>query len=173
MSPPSSTSPAPLPQSSTSDPNPSPTEVAGGVPSWSTDGPESLPSLEAPESSDTPSTKGSGVKVSKAGLRTGIGAGFRSVCKLVASFVADEEERDQGLWTPDEDDVADISAPAANIVYRRLPEEARGGDVIDLMALGLALAGFVGKNLQHRAQIRTIRRLQAAQGISVEAGETP
>jgi hypothetical protein len=136
---------------------------------WSTDEPDSLPSLDAPESSDTPSTKGSGVKVSKAGLRTGIGAGFRSVCKLVASFVADQEERELGLWTPDEDDVADISAPAANIVYRRLPEEARGGDVVDIMALGLALAGFVGKNLQHRAQIRAVRRLQAAQGIEVKA----
>lgn len=171
MSPQSSTSPEPLHPSSTSGPSPSMAE-AGADLSSSTVALDDLPSVEPPESSDTPSIA-KGVKLSKAGLRTGLGTGFRQICKLVAAFIADQEERELGLWQPDPDDVDDIAAPAANIVYRRLPDEARGGDVIDIMALGLAVAGYVGKNLQHRAQIRAVRRLQAAQGITVEAGDTP
>lgn len=140
-------------------------------PSWSTDGsPSSAP--EPAEDSATPSI-GKGVRLSKAGLRTGIGTGFRRVCKLLAVYLADEEEREFGLWVPDEDDVQDIAAPAANIVYRRLPEEARGGDVIDIIALGLAVAGYVGKNLKVRAQIRGVRQLQEAQGINVDPGAAP
>lgn len=172
MSPQSSTSPEQPPPSSTTGPTPSQPLRPHGEVNWSTDEPGSLSDPEPTAPSDTPSIP-KGVKLSKAGLRTGIGSGFRQVCKLIASVIADQEERELGLWTPDEDDVDDISGPAANIVYRRLPEEARGGDIIDLFALGLAVAGFVGKNLQHRAAIRTNRRLQAAQGITVEAGETP
>lgn len=88
---------------------------------------------------------------------------------MVAAFVADEQERELGVWAPDTEDVEDVARPATNIVYRRLPDEARGGDVIDIMALGLALAGYVGKSLSRRAQLRAIRDLQAAQGIDVSA----
>lgn len=153
--------------SSTSDPGQAPADSLPADPNWSTS--DSEPSDPGPgATSDTPST-GSGVKLSKSGLRTGIGTGFRQVCKLVAAYLADEEERELGVWTPDPDDVEDISRPAANIVYRRLPDEARGGDLIDIVALGLALAGYVGKNLRHKQQIRTVRQLQAAQGISVSS----
>jgi hypothetical protein len=168
MAPQSSTSPEPPPPSQT------PGSSSAGSPSLppedllsSTSTPDG-PSGPGPvESGDTPST-GKGVKLSKSGLRTGLGVGFRQVCKLVAGLAADQYERDEGLWLPDEDDVQDVSTPAANIVYRRLPDEAKGGDVIDLFALGLALVGYVGKNLMHRAEIRTARRLQAAQGVTAE-----
>jgi hypothetical protein len=90
---------------------------------------------------------------------------------VLAAFVADEEERALGVWAPDAEDVEDIARPATNIVFRRLPDEARGGDVIDIMALGLALAGYVGKSLSRRAQVRAIRQLQEAQGINVEQPE--
>jgi hypothetical protein len=135
--------------------------------SWSTDAPESVSGPAPDESSGTPFS-GSGVKLSKAGLRAGLGVGFRQVCKVVAAFIADQEQREAGLWTPDGEDVHDVSAPAANIVYRRLPDDAKGGDVIDLFALGLALVGYVGKNLALRAQLRTERQLQEAQGITPE-----
>lgn len=170
MSPQSSTSPEQPPPSSTTDPTPS-QDPSDAVPSWSTDVPDDPSSLGPTAPSDTPSIP-KGVKLSKAGLRTGIGTGFRQVCKLIASVIADQEERELGLWTPDADDVEDISGPAANIVYRRLPDDAKGGDLIDLFALGLAVVGYVGKNFQHRAAIRTNRRLQAAQGIDVSADAT-
>lgn len=172
MPPPSSTSPEQPPPSSTSEPTPSQPLRPYGEVNWSTDEPESQYGPEPIESGDTPSIP-KGVKLSKAGLRTGIGTGFRQVCKLVAAYLADEEEREFGVWTPDRDDVEDIAVPAANIVYRRLPDEARGGDLIDIVALGLALAGYVGKNLKHKQRIRAVRQLQEAQGITVEAGATP
>lgn len=133
--------------------------------SWSTDAPESASGPAPDESSSTPFS-GSGVKLSKAGLRAGLGVGFRQMCKVVAAFVADQEQREAGLWAPDGEDVHDVSAPAANIVYRRLPDDAKGGDVIDLFALGLALVGYVGKNLALRQELRTLRQLQEAQGIT-------
>lgn len=141
----------------------SPDQMPAEAP-WSMDTPENASGPAPAEPSDTPSS-GSGVKLSKAGLRAGLGAGFKSVCKAVAGFIADQEQRDAGLWIPDDEDVHDVAAPAANIVYRRLPDEAKGGDVIDIMALGLALVGYVGKNLALRAQLRTARQLQEAQGV--------
>jgi hypothetical protein len=184
-----SSSPAPTPSPATSSsslfapipsspPSSSETDASPSQPpaqdeaSWSTAAPaDPYSAPDAP--SDTPST-GSDLRVSKAGLRAAVGSGFRSVCRVVAAFVADEEERQLGVWAPDEDDVQDVARPATNIVYRRLPDEARGGDVIDLMALALALAGYVGKSLSRRAQVRTIRNLQAQQGIDVPGeGATP
>lgn len=121
-------------------------------PTWSTDAPPS-DQASAAESSDTLSI-GKGGRVSKAGLRAAVGTGFRQVCKLIAIVAAAEEERQYGLWQPEPDDIEDVARPVTNLVYRRLPEEARGGDAIDLIALGLALAGYVGKNLQRRAVLR-------------------
>jgi hypothetical protein len=94
--------------------------------------------------------------------------GFRKACLVVAAVVSDQEQREAGLWVPDDEDVKDVSTPVANIVYRRLPDEAKGGDVIDLFALGLALVGYVGKNLAYRAELRTLQRLQEAQGVTPE-----
>lgn len=138
-----------------------------GEPSWSSDDPGNLSGPALDESSDTPSS-GKGVKLSKAGLRAGLGVGFRQICKVVAAFIADQDQREAGVWAPDEDDVHDVSAPAANIVYRRLPDDAKGGDLIDLFALGLAVVGYVVKNVQYAAELRTLRQLQAAQGVQPE-----
>jgi hypothetical protein len=161
---------APIRSSSPSpeDSSPSPSQSPGpDAPPWSTDGPAD-PSSVPVEPSDTPST-GSSVKLSKAGLRAALGTGFRQACRVLAGFVAIEEERELGVWVPDEEDVADVSRPATNIVYRRLPDDAKGGDVIDLFALGLAVVAYVGKNLQRRAAVRTHLRLQAEQGMETPA----
>lgn len=145
-----------------------------GEATWSSDGTPDLPSPDPAASSDTPSS-GSGVKLSKAGLRTGLGVGFRQVCKLAAAFLADQEAREAGVWTPDEEDVKDVADPAASLVYRRLPDDAKSGDMIDLFALGMALVGYVGKNLQQAREIRALRQLQAAQGMPgpEESGPVP
>ena len=156
---------APIPSSSPSpqDSSPSPSQTSGpDAPPWSTDAPDD-PSSGLAEPSDTLST-GSSVKLSKLGLRTALGTGFKQVCRVLAAFVAIEEERQLGVWEPDAEDVADVSRPAANIVYRRLPDDAKSGDVIDLFALGLAVVAYFGKNLQQRAAVRTHLRLQAEQG---------
>jgi hypothetical protein len=94
---------------------------------------------------------------------------------MVAAFVAIEEERAAGVWEPDEDDVQDVTRPATNILYRRLPDEAKGGDAVDLIALGLALVGYVGKNLHKRARVRTSIALQAQQAAehAPDGGNVP
>jgi hypothetical protein len=163
-----STTPEPSPPSPIQESEPlSGTSPLPGEPSWSSDDLGSLSSPVLDESSDTPSS-GKGVKLSKAGLRAGLGVGFKQICKVVAAFIADQEQREAGVWAPDEDDVHDVSAPAANIVYRRLPDDAKGGDLIDLFALGLAVVGYVVKNVQYAAELRTLRQLQAAQGVQSE-----
>lgn len=158
---------SPSPESSPS-PSPHPLDADAG-PSWSTDAP-SDPSPSAGDSGGIRSI-GSELKLSKAGLRTGIGSGFRQVCKLLSAVVASEHERQLGVWTPDVEDVDDVAKPATNLVYRRLPDDAKGGDVIDLFALGLAVVGYVGKALARRAELRTVMQLQEAAGIDVTNGE--
>lgn len=158
----------PIPETDHSGPSPSPSEDSPG---WSTEGPADPYSSDPGEPSGIPSTGKADLKVSKAGLRSAVGTGFRSLCRAAAAFVATEQEREYGVWTPDDEDVADVARPATNIIYRRLPDEAKGGDIIDLFALGLALVGYLGKNLQLRAQVRALTQLQAVQGDpSGEAG---
>jgi hypothetical protein len=166
--------PSPASSSSTSpedSPPPSqpPADVGAG-PSWSTDAPSS-PSPSAESGPGGILSTGKELKLSKAGLRTAIGTTFRQTCKLLSAFIADQQERQLGVWTPDAEDIEDVSKPAANIVYRRLPDDAKGGDIIDLFALGLALVGYLGKSLQMRAELRSIRQLQEAQGVNVEQPE--
>jgi hypothetical protein len=166
LRPPTSPDSAPSP-SSTSDPSPSPNrpDDADEAPISSTDAPPAETGPQAEPSGIL--SIGKAGRVSKAGLRTAIGGGVRRLCRLVAVYAATEEERNFGVWQPDPEDIEDIAEPAANLVYRRVPEEARGGDILDLFQLGLAVAGYVGKNLQRRAQLRTALNLQAAQGINV------
>jgi hypothetical protein len=160
--------PSSPPETSAADPSLSP--PADGAPDWSTSGPSDPPDAPVPPS-DTPST--GDIKVSKAGLRAAIGTGFRTGCRLFASFVTTQEERDHGVWVPDDDDVQDVAKPAASIVYRRLPDEAKGGDLIDVVSLGLAVVGYVAKNLQRRAEVRTLYALQAAAGAEAPGDAVP
>jgi hypothetical protein len=150
------------------------TGPAEGTPDSSTSEP-GAPYADAPaQPSDTRST--GDLKLSKAGLRSAIAAGFKSGCRLLAVFVASQQERDYDVWVPDAEDVEGVSRPAANIVYRRLPDEAKGGDLIDVVSLGLALVGYGAKNMQRRAQLRTVLQLQeTAQGTGPagEDGPTP
>jgi hypothetical protein len=167
--------PSPLSSSSTSPeenplPSPPPSDV-DAAPSWSTDAPSGpSPSAESAPG-DTPST-GKGFTLSKAGLRTVVGTTFRQTTRLLAAILADQQERQLGVWAPDAEDIDDVSKPAANLIYRRLPDEAKGGDVIDLALLGLALLGYVTKSLGMRNELRAIRQQQETAGINVEA-ETP
>jgi len=164
---------APIPSSSrtpedSSTPSPSPTDGPDG-PSSSTERPADP--LSGPASpSDTPST-GKGLKLSKAGLRAGIGTLFRQTTRLFAAVVAIEAEREYGVWEPDPDDIDDVAHPTTNLIYRRLPDDAKGGDLIDLLALALAIGAYMQKNLQRRAVVRTHLRMQAEQGIDVTGGE--
>jgi hypothetical protein len=166
--------PSPPSSSSTSpeeSPLPSqPLDDADAVPSWSTDAP-SDPSPSAESGLGGILSSGKELKLSKAGLRTAVGIAFRQTTRLLAVFVADQQERQLGVWAPDAEDVEGVARPAANIIYRRLPDDAKGGDVIDLLALGLALIGYLGTSLGMRAEVRAIRRQQEAAGINVTDAE--
>ncbi|WP_405889585.1 hypothetical protein OG762_52490 (plasmid) [Streptomyces sp. NBC_01136] len=163
---------SPPSSSSTTEESPTPDQPLQphGTVDWSTSDP-SGPSLSAAEPGDTPST-GKGFTLSKAGLRTVVGTTFRQTTRLLAAFVADQQERELGVWAPDAEDIDDVSKPAANIIYRRLPDDAKGGDVIDLLALGLALVGYLAKSLSYRANLRAIRQQQETAGVTVDA-DTP
>ncbi|MEU0788030.1 hypothetical protein ABZ341_41690 [Streptomyces sp. NPDC006173] len=172
MPPPSSTSPEPAPLLSSSNPG-VPSHLEGGeIPAWSTDATdESGPVLDEPSS--TPSTeKGGGLKVSKIAIRAAIGGGFRQLAKVLGAYLATELEREAGVWTPDDEDVKDISTPAASLLFRRIPDVAKTGDVVDLFSLGSAITAYVAKNMRQRKVVRTAVELQALQGIDVSADAT-
>ena len=147
--------PAPSP-SSMSNPQPSPPQgpdVDAGQ-SWFTDSEASGISDPSDAPSDTPSAGSKPSPVSKAGLRAVVGQAVRTITNAVAAIAASEAERGHDLWRADADDVDGISAPASRIVYRRLPEEARDSDALDLFGVALALAAYLAKNLRAKAAIR-------------------
>lgn len=156
--------PPPSPSSSTSDPSPKSAfdDVAG--PSWSADfaGSEAT-SPSRDESSDTPST--GSLTVSRAGLRAAIGQGLRTVTRVVSRIAARSPEEQQfGVWKADHEDVEAISTPAARVIWRRLPEEARSSDTVDLVVLALAVIGYVAKNVDLKWELAKAR----AQGQLVD-----
>lgn len=152
--------PSPSPSSSTDAPKSLlPPADTGEAPTWSRDSADSEATSSGPsESSDTPST-GSGISVSKAGLRVAIGRGLRTATGVVNRLASSPLEADFNVWRADDEDVRDISDPAARVIWRRVPAEARTGDMVDLVVLGLAVIGYVAKSLDRRA---TVRQMQSA-----------
>lgn len=149
-SPSSSTPPSPSPSS------PPPAEP-DAAPSWSPDSEASATADLPDESSGTPSTDGPKSLVSKAGLRAVMVRAVDIVTGTVSTIAADATEREYGLWRADDDDQEGIAAPASRLVYRRLPDEAKNSDVLDLFSLALAVGGYLAKNLRLRAQLRAAR----------------
>ena len=113
--------------------------------------------------SDAPATPS---PTTKAGIRAVCRQAIKTVTGLASGFLTrDQEEADHGLWVADEDDLTDISNPASRLIYRALPEDAKGGsNPIDLLQLGVAIAGYVAKNLQIRSRIRAQYQLDQADG---------
>lgn len=127
--------------------------------------------------SETTATYGSGATPSTgdsapAGPSPTTKSGIRAVCRqavkqvtsLAAGYLArNQEEADHDLWKADDDDLTDISSPAARLIYRRLPDDAKAGsDPIDLLQLTVAVAGYVAKNLQLRGRLRAAKQLDEA-----------
>lgn len=67
---------------------------------------------------------------------------------------AESAERDGGLWLADKADVDGISDPLAGLASRRAPEGVDNPDVTDLARLVMAVAGYVGKQLRRKAELR-------------------
>jgi hypothetical protein len=97
------------------------------------------------------------------------GQAVKTLTGLVASFITTEEEKDYELWRADEDDIESISAPASRIIWRRLPDDAKGSDTIDLLQLTLGIAGYLGKNLKTQREIRRAAELDQAAGEDAAA----
>jgi hypothetical protein len=78
----------------------------------------------------------------------------KTVTGAVSAIAATATEREFGVWQADPEDVEGIAHPATRIIWRRLPDDAKGSDVVDLLGLALSLAAYVGKNFVRRAEIR-------------------
>lgn len=147
--------PPPSPSSSTSPNSPSPSsqDDDAAAPTWSGDFEASAETSAPSSSSDTPST-GSGISVSRAGLRAAIAQGIRTVTGVVCRVAATPLEQSFNVWRADDEDVRDISGPASRMIWRRVPPEARNSDTVDLVVLGLALIGYVAKAMDNRYDVR-------------------
>lgn len=136
---------SPLPPSSSSSPN----ADAGAV---------SASPFGTPSTAD-PSAKPAPKKLTRAALRGYATKAVAFAGGLVAAALTkpDTIERAAGLWVPDEDDVRDISDPVAGLVSRRMPSKVAGAmnpDVEDAFVLALALAAYIGKQIQRAAELR-------------------
>lgn len=132
-------------------------------PTWSAGYADSEGTNDPDESGSTPSGK---VRVSRAGLRAVVGRAVKTVTNALASVAADAVERDFDLWRASPEDIDGIAIPAAGLLYRRLPDEAKDSDTLDLLGLALGVAAYVGKNLRRKAELRVLRE----QGV---IGEKP
>lgn len=161
----------PSPSSPTSSPDPSsPPDSSDAAGSWSSGYEGSASGDPLDEPSDTPSTAGKQNPVTAAGLRRVVEQGVLTVTSALASIAANADEQEHGLWRADADDVDGISRPAARLVYRRLPGEAKNSDAVDIFGLALAVGVYVVKNLKLRAAVRA-RQLVTANEDEHQAAE--
>lgn len=119
----------------------------------------------------TPSTADPSAKPAKPKLTRAALRGYaRKAVQAVGGFVGqrltqpDSIGRQYGLWVPDGEDVEAVADPVAGIVARRIPDKAARAlnpDVEDGFALLLAIAQYVGKQLQKKA---ALQKMYADQG---------
>jgi len=157
---------SPLPPSSSSSPN-----GAGDAGSVS---PFGTPSIADPSEKADPGLPKQ-KRFTKAALRGYATKAVKYAGALVAGALThpDSIERAAGLWQLDDDDVRDISDPVAGLVARRMPSKAGGAlnpDVEDGFMLALALAAYVGKQLQRKAELRALYVDQGPQDMTEPEG---
>lgn len=139
--------PSPTPSSSPSSPTPS----SSPEPS-----PSPLDDLDEPGSPSGPRSTSSGGRGAKIRELRKIMRGAVETAGGIAHTVLtarDEVERAHGVWLPDDDDVENLSEPLASLASRRAPAVAGNPDTVDLVTLGMALLGYVMKNLAQRADL--------------------
>jgi hypothetical protein len=149
--------PSPSSSTTTSSPDPSspPAESADAEPSWSSGYAENATNDQQPDDSDTPSTPGDKQNpVTASSLRATFRHGVRTATNVLATIAANPTEQEYGLWRADDDDLDGIARPASRLIYRRLPDEARNSDAIDLFGLALAIGAYVAKNLRIRSVLK-------------------
>ncbi|HEY1178812.1 MAG TPA: hypothetical protein VGF17_21880 [Phytomonospora sp.] len=157
LAPPSPTpSPSESPSERTEGPSPEPLEDVS-APAWSDQLPELEPLEDAPRRRKTGASPASSL-ASKAAIEDGA----RRVVLIVTeaahqtATAGDIVAQELGIWLADDQDVDGIAKPAAAIAARRSPEV--GGDLVDGIALAIAVAGYVVKQFSKLRALRTARR---------------
>lgn len=152
-------SPPSLPESPserTADPSPG-LDEAGSGPGWS----DQLPDDEPPAAGPSRRRSGASPASSLASSKAIAEAAERVVMILTEAAhqfgtAGDPLAQDLEIWRADEQDVTGIATPAAAIASRRSPEV--GGDLVDGIALAIAVAGYVVKQFHKLHALRLARR---------------
>jgi hypothetical protein len=155
------TSPSPQPPtglfSATDSPTPSTTPAASTSPApdfgndWATD--SEFDELPARGTSSSPSAERTLSPTDKKALRKAIAAGAEAVGFGLHTVVAHPIERDFDLYLLDADDADGIAAPSANLLVRH-GVVSSNADIADLIALFVAFASYVSKQLVRRRDAR-------------------
>jgi hypothetical protein len=131
--------------------------------------------LEQP-STKTGSSRGSSRAERKA-IREGIRAALVSVTGLAHQRLArDEYDQAVALYVADDQDAEEISKPASSLIARRMGPGIMSPDIADGIALGIAVAGYVSKQVQRWLYARQLRAAGAtlhAPDADTATGSTP
>ena len=74
------------------------------------------------------------------------------------ALARDEDELEAGIYIADEDDAEKIARPTSRLLVRRMREDGLlNPDLADALEALVALAGYIGKVLQRRAEHRRSR----------------
>lgn len=142
--------------------DPSPETPADGGSDVDADSPAM--SDEPPEqpSTRTGSSRGSSRAERKA-IREGIRAGVISVAAGLHRWLArDEYDQAVSLYVADDQDAEEISKPASSLIVRRMGPGVMSPDIADAIDLGIAVAGYVSKQVQRWLYARQLRAAGAA-----------
>lgn len=131
-------------------PTPAPEEVVGAGPAVA----DEMPALAEPSSSAPRST------IDRKAVRRATLAAVRAITtQLNRALPRDEVEQAAGLWLADEEDEQGIAEPMANMAIRRDPAGAIANpDLLDIVALGIAVASYVTKQLHTRRELRALKQ---------------
>lgn len=105
---------------------------------------------------------------SRGELRQTVAAGVTAATSAAHELLADDDAKSYGAFLADENEVDGIADAAAGLLSRRVPAGVGNPDVTDLVKLGLILAGYVGRQIRIRRQIKAMRAGAVAQALNDE-----
>lgn len=175
--------PASPPPSTTSSPSsmtdPAPTSSATNSPTtelptddWSAGSlDDGTPTASGPAEPSSPPSTGDLPKGSLGGraeLSGTVRAGVTAASSAAHELLADDDAKSLGAFLVDEDELDGIGDAAAGLLSRRVPAGVGNPDVTDLVKLGLILAGYVGRQIRIRRQVKMMRAGALTAGPAVD-----
>jgi len=146
---------SPSPSGTSPGPETGPGSAGSASSPGSSDGPHERKQRKTGESRTSSRASAKAIEAAAQGIKVAFATATTVAHQLLAR---DEYDVALEVYLPDEQDLEEVSKPAASLIARRMGDGPANQDVADGIALGIALVGYITKQLAKLGQARQLRR---------------